>query len=85
MINLSCLVERVVWSHKLRSLAEQSIKEAKNTIRRRGLSCHAFRDNGVSLHLFALAYTRSNTMSSPVLRDDLARKWYATKRKLPYS
>ena len=45
-----------------RGEAEQYIKEGKNAIKWRRLSCRKFRDNEVRLQLHALAYNLANFM-----------------------
>ncbi len=63
--NLSRPAERVVAS--ITSTAEQHIKEGKNAVKWRRLSCRRFRDNAVRLQLHALANNLGNFMRTLAL------------------
>ena len=60
--NLGRPAERVVAFYNQRGTAEQWIKEGKNAIKWRRLSCRKFRNNEVRLQLHALAYNLANFM-----------------------
>jgi hypothetical protein len=73
--------ERVVKFHNGRGTAEQWIREGKAALRWTRLSCRAFRDNAVRLHLFALAYNLANFLRSLALPDRVAQWTLTTLRE----
>lgn len=57
----------VVKFYNGRGTAEQWIREGKNAIRWKRLSCRAFKHNAVRLQLHALAYNLANVMRALAL------------------
>ncbi len=57
--------------------AEQWIKEGKNAVKSRKLSCCTFKDNQTRLQLFALAYTLANFLRRLALPRDV-KHWSLT-------
>ena len=69
--------ERVVAFYNHLGTAEQHIKEGKNAIRWKRLSCRKFRNNEVRLQLHALAYDLGNFMRTLALPKE-AEHWSLT-------
>jgi hypothetical protein len=79
--NLKRSASRVSKFYNGRGTAEQWIKEGKQALRWTRLSCRAFRDNAVRLHLFALAYNLANFLRSLVLPNEIAQWTLSTLRE----
>jgi hypothetical protein len=65
--NLKWDSKRVGRFYNRRGMAEQWIKEGKNTVKWTKLSCRRFKDNAARLQLFGLAYNLANFLRQLVL------------------
>src|SRR4051794_10608323 len=73
--------ERVVAFYNQRGTAEQWIREGKNAIRWRRLSCRSMQANAVRLQLHALAYSLANFFRTLVLPDEVEHWSLTTLRE----
>ena len=67
----------MVRFYNQRGTADQWIKEGKNAVKWKRLSCHDFVDNQVRLHLFVLAYNLGNFLRQALLPRGV-RHWTLT-------
>jgi len=75
--NLTKHSKNVVKFYNGRGTAEQWIKEGKNAVKWRKLSCRTFQDNQTRLQLFTLAYNLANFLRRLALPRDV-KHWLLT-------